>query len=66
MSVMSPSPHTSSKMSGHLVPLDDLQVALYDRWEASLDQSAATRRRLLDALLHEALELTADTLEVAE
>jgi len=27
---------------------------------------AATRRRLLEALLHEAQELTADTLEVAE
>ena len=41
-------------------------MALYDRWEASLDQSAATRRRLLEALLHEARELTADTLEAAE
>lgn len=58
---MSPSPHISPKMNGRLVLLDDPQVALYDRWEASLDQSAATRRRLLDAL-----EPTANTLEAAE
>ena len=30
-------------------------MALCDRLEASLDQSAATRRHLLDALLEEAL-----------
>jgi type I restriction enzyme S subunit len=34
----------------------DALMALCDRLEASLDQTAATRRRLLDALLAEALE----------
>ncbi len=33
----------------------DKLMALCDRLEASLDQSVTTRRRLLDALLHEAL-----------
>ncbi|MBM3202778.1 hypothetical protein FJZ55_02550, partial [Candidatus Woesearchaeota archaeon] len=33
----------------------DALMALCDRLEASLDQTAATRRRLLDALLAEAL-----------
>ena len=41
-------------------------MALCDRLEASLDQSAATRRRLLDALLHEALEPAAGALEAAD
>ncbi len=41
-------------------------MALPDRLEASLDQSAATRRRLLDALLHEALDPVAEILEPAE
>ena len=45
--------------------VDEL-MALCDRLEASLDQSAATRRRLLDALLHEALDATAGALEAAE
>ena len=33
----------------------DALIALCDRLEASLDQSASTRRRLLDALIAEAL-----------
>jgi len=46
---------------------DDPGLAFCDRLEASLDQSAATRRRLLDALLHDALEPVADReMEAAE
>lgn len=41
-------------------------MALCDRLEASLDQSATTRRRLLDALLHEALAPSTRELEAAE
>jgi len=44
----------------------DALMALCDRLEASLDQSAATRRRLLDALLHEALAPANKALEAAE
>ena len=43
----------------------DAMMALCDRPEAGLDQSVATSRRL-DALLHEALDSTAGTLEAAE
>lgn len=42
--------------------VDEL-MALCDRMEASLSATAGTRRRLLDALLAEALE-PAETLEV--
>jgi len=45
--------------------VDEL-MALCDRLEASLEQSATTRRRLLDALLHEVLQPEARELEAAE
>ena len=45
--------------------VDEL-MALCDRLVASLDATAATRRRLLKALLHEALEPAGTTLEAAE
>ncbi len=45
--------------------VDEL-MALCDQLEASLDQSAATRRRLLDALLHEALTPASQELEAAQ
>ena len=35
-------------------------MALCDRLEVNLDQSDATRRRLVDALQHEALEPATD------
>lgn len=41
-------------------------MALCDRLETGLDTSDTTRRRLLEALLHEALEPAADALEAAE
>ena len=41
-------------------------MALCDRLEASLNQSATSRRRLLDALLHEALVPETRELEAAE
>ena len=45
--------------------VDEL-MALCDRLEASLAVAASTRRRLLDALLHEALDPVAGVLEPAE
>jgi hypothetical protein len=45
--------------------VDEL-MALCDRLEASLDTATATRRQLLDALLHEALEPAAEALAAAE
>ena len=45
--------------------VDEL-MALCDQLEGSLYQSAATRRRLLDALLHEALSPETRELEAAE
>ena len=56
-------PHLAER--NRIVAKVDAMMALCDRLEASLDRSAATRRRL-DALFHEAQELTADTLEAAE
>jgi type I restriction enzyme S subunit len=41
-------------------------MALCDQLEASLTTADTTRRRLLEALLHEALEPAADALEAAE
>jgi type I restriction enzyme S subunit len=51
----------------HIVAKVDALMALCDRLEASLTATAATRRRLLDALLTEALAPTDDrALEAAE
>ncbi|MBO6865396.1 MAG: restriction endonuclease subunit S [Thalassococcus sp.] len=44
----------------------DTLMALFDRMEAALTTADTTRTRLLEALLHEALEPTTDTLEAAE
>lgn len=44
----------------------DALMALCDQLEAALTTTESTRTRLLEALLHEALEPTADTLEAAE
>ncbi len=44
----------------------DALMALCDRMEAALTTAETTRTRLLEALLHEALEPTTDTLEAAE
>jgi type I restriction enzyme, S subunit len=44
----------------------DALMALCDRLEASLTAANSTRQRLLEALLHEALEPTVDVLEAAE
>jgi type I restriction enzyme S subunit len=44
----------------------DALMTLCDRLEASLTAADTTRRRLLEALLHEALEPAADVLEAAE
>jgi type I restriction enzyme S subunit len=41
-------------------------MALCDGLEVSLTAADTTRRRLLEALLHEALEPAADALEAAE
>ena len=41
-------------------------MALCDQLEASLDQSAATRRHLLETLLHEALSPASQELEAAQ
>jgi type I restriction enzyme S subunit len=44
----------------------DALMTLCDRLEASLTAADTTRRRLLEALLHEALEPDAGALEAAE
>ena len=44
--------------------VDEL-MALCDRLQASLDAGNATRSRLLDALLHEALEPAVEMLDAA-
>jgi type I restriction enzyme S subunit len=44
----------------------DALMALCDRLEAALTKSETTRTRLLEALLHEALEPASDALEAAE
>jgi len=44
----------------------DALMALCDQLEASLTTTATTRSKLLNALLHEALEPAADELEAAE
>ena len=44
----------------------DARMALCDRLEASLAAADTTRRRLLEALLHEALEPAGEALEAAE
>lgn len=44
----------------------DALMALCDRREASLNTADTTRQHLLTALLHEALEPTADALKAAE
>lgn len=44
----------------------DTLIALCDRLEAALTTAGATRTRLLEALLHEALERASETLEAAE
>ncbi|CUH82693.1 restriction endonuclease subunit S [Tropicibacter naphthalenivorans] len=44
----------------------DALMALCDRLEAALTTAETTRTRLLEALLHEALEPATDTLEAAE
>src|SRR3546814_213990 len=49
-----------------IVATADALVALCDRLEASLIASDATRRRLLEAVLHEALAPEARNLEAAE
>jgi type I restriction enzyme S subunit len=41
-------------------------MALCDRLEQSLSEADANRSRLLEALLHEALDETAPALEAAE
>jgi type I restriction enzyme S subunit len=48
--------HHSAEDKIRIVAKVDALMALCDRLEASLDLTAATRRRLLDALLAEALE----------
>jgi type I restriction enzyme S subunit len=44
----------------------DALMALCDRLEAALTTADTTRTRLLEALLHEALDPATDTLEAAE
>lgn len=44
----------------------DTLMALCDRLEATLTTADTTRTRLLEALLHEALEPQAEVLEAAE
>ena len=56
-------PHLAER--NRIVAKVDTIMALCDRLEASLDRFATTRR-LLDALLHEALDPAAGALEAAE
>jgi len=50
----------------HIVAKVDALMALCDRLEVALTTADATRSRLLEALLHEALEPTTGALEAAE
>ena len=53
---------TIDAVAGRIVAKVDELMALCDRLETNLDQSDATRRRLLDALLAEALAPSEDVM----